>query len=102
MGGIHANTLCLIPVKPDTGENPRNCALLQQPRTVRYKLVLDGEKEEHYICQLARNRLASVCDFLTYCRYVTQGMVKSPVNDVYWEIMDLRRKMASARLGFNI
>ena len=66
--GIHANTLCLIPVKPDTGENPRNCALLQQPRTVRYKLVLDGEKEEHYICQLARNRLASVCDFLTYCR----------------------------------
>jgi len=100
--GIHANTLCLIPVKPDTGENPRNCALLQQPRTVRYKLVLDGEKEEHYICQLARNRLASVCDFLTYCRYVTQGMVKSPVNDVYWEIMELRRKMASARLGFNI
>ena len=35
-------------------------------------------------------------------RYVTQGMVKSPVNDVYWEIMELRRKMASARLGFNI
>jgi len=100
--GIHANTLCLIPVKPDTGENPRNCALLDQPRTVRYKLVLDGEKEEHYICQLARNRLTSVCDFLTYCRYVTQGMVKSPVNDVYWEIMELRRKMASARLGFNI
>ena len=29
-------------------------------------------------------------------------MVKSPSNDVYWEIMDLRRKMSSARLGFNV
>jgi len=98
---IHDNTLCLVPIKPDTMENPRNCALLDQPRTVRYKLKLDGEeKEEFFICQLARNRLATVCDFLTYCRYVTQGMVKSPVNDVYWEIMDLRRKMTCARLGF--
>jgi len=99
---IHDNTMCLIPVKPDTMENPRNCALLDQPRTVKYKIKLDGESEEFFICQLARNRLASVCDFLTYCRYVTQGMVKSPVNDVYWEIMDLRRKMSCARLGFNI
>ena len=66
---IHDNNLCLIPIKPDTMENPRNCALLDQPRTVKYKLKLEGEKEEFYICQLARNRLASVCDFLTYCRY---------------------------------
>ena len=65
---IHDNNLCLIPIKPDTMENPRNCALLEQPRTVKYKLKLDGENEEFYICQLARNRLASVCDFLTYCR----------------------------------
>ena len=65
---IHDNNLCLTPVKPDTMENPRNCALLEQPRTVRYKLRLEGEKEEFFICQLARNRLAAVCDFLTYCR----------------------------------
>jgi len=101
---IHDNILCLSPCKPDTGENPRNCALLEQPRTARYKLRIEGEgvQEEHYISQLARNRIASVCDFLTYCRYVTQGMVKSPVNDVYWEIMELRRKMVNARLGFSI
>jgi len=101
MAAIQDNVLCLIPIKPDTAENPRNCALLHQPRTVKYKLKIDGEKEDFYICQLARNRVASVCDFLTYCRYVTQGMVKSPVNDVYWEIMDLRRKMCCARLGFS-
>jgi len=100
---VHDNILCLTPCKPDTSENPRNCALLEQPRTARYKLRIEGEgiQEEHFISQLARNRIAAVCDFLTYCRYVTQGMVKSPVNDVYWEIMELRRKMASARLGFS-
>jgi len=99
---IHDNILCLSPCKPDTEENPRNCALLEQPRTARYKLRIEGEgvQEEHFISQLARNRVAAVCDFLTYCRYVTQGMVKSPVNDVYWEIMELRRKMVNARLGF--
>jgi len=101
---VHDNILCLSPCKPDTGENPRNCALLEQPRTARYKLRIEGEgvQEEHFISQLARNRVAAVCDFLTYCRYVTQGMVKSPVNDVYWEIMELRRKMVNARLGFSI
>ena len=67
---VHENNMCLIPVKPDTQENPRNCALLQQPRTVKYKILFDGDKEEFYICQLARNRIASVCDFLTYCRCV--------------------------------
>jgi len=99
---IHDNILCLSPCKPDTEENPRNCALLEQPRTARYKLRIEGEgvQEEYFISQLARNRVAAVCDFLTYCRYVTQGMVKSPVNDVYWEIMELRRKMVNARLGF--
>ena len=32
-------------------------------------------------------RIASVCDFVTYCRYVTQGLVKSHCNEVYWQIM---------------
>ena len=68
---IHENILCLVPIKPDTGENPRDCALLHQPRTVKYKLKIDGETEDFYICQLARNRLAAVCDFLTYCRWVS-------------------------------
>jgi hypothetical protein len=45
-------------------------------------------------------RIAAVCDFLFYCRYVTQGLVKSRCNDVYWEIMERRRGMALARMGF--
>lgn len=102
---VQDNTLCLSPIRPDTSQQPRNCSLLLQPRTCRYKLVLleDGNKgqDNFLICQLARNRIAAVCDFLTYCRYVTQGMVKSPCNDVYWEVMNLRRQMNNARLGFS-
>lgn len=102
---VQDNTLCLSPIKPDTSQQPRNCSLLLQPRTCRYKLVLledgNGGQENFLICQLARNRIAAVCDFLTYCRYVTQGMVKSPCNDVYWEVMNLRRQMNNARLGFS-
>jgi len=101
---VQDNTLCLSPIRPDTSQQPRNCSLLLQPRTCRYKLVLledgNGGQENFLICQLARNRIAAVCDFLTYCRYVTQGMVKSPCNDVYWEVMNLRRQMNNARLGF--
>ena len=91
----------------------------------RYRLKLNMEEQEEgfLICQLARNRIAAVCDFLTYCRYlwfhlgtflqmncifimaflpryIMQGMVKSSTNDVYWEVMRLRRTMACARLGF--
>jgi len=99
---VQDNTLCLVPIKADTEANPRNCALLDQPVTSRYRLKLNMEEMEEgfLICQLARNRIAAVCDFLTYCRYVTQGMVKSSTNDVYWEVMGLRRRMACARLGF--
>ena len=52
---------------PDTGENPRKCALLDQLRTAQYKLGIDGEsvQEEHFVSQLARNRVATVRDFLT-------------------------------------
>ena len=77
MAAIQDNVLCLVPIKPDTAENPRDCALLHQPRTVKYKLKIDGEKEDFYICQLARNRVASVCDFLTYCRLVQNCKEKS-------------------------
>ena len=34
------------------------------------------------------------------CKYFP-GMVKSHHNDVYWQILEYRRKMALARLGFS-
>ena len=38
---------------------------------------------------------------LTYLRYIQLGLVKSPVNDVYWEVMKFRKMMTLARLGLS-
>jgi len=94
------NTLSINPVKEDE-ELPRECSLFLQPRRCSHKLTLgDTDTHSHYISQLARNRIASVCDFVTYCRYVTLGLVKVHCNEVYWQVMQRRRNMALARLGF--
>lgn len=36
---------------------------------------------------------------LTYLRYIQLGLVKSPMDDIYWEVMRLRKCMTLARLG---
>jgi hypothetical protein len=45
-------------------------------------------------------RVLACTAMVTYCRYVTQGLVKSHTNDVYWEMMERRKQMTLARLGF--
>lgn len=100
LAAIEGNTLCLTPVK-DFSTVPRNCSLLDSPLLCKFSLRLSERGgEDHFVSQLARNRIAAVCDCVTYLRYIVQGLVKSHVNDVYWEVMHLRRKMTLARLGF--
>ncbi len=75
----------------------------EEGEDVKEEKPLDEDEEEHFVCQLARNRLTSVCDLLGYMRYVQNGLVKrAHANDVYWEIMRLRRNVGQARLGFAI
>lgn len=64
--------------------------------------VEEKEDEVFYVSQLGRNRLTSVCDLLSYLRYVEKGLVKATANEVYWEIMRLRRSVVMARLGFGL
>jgi len=95
------NTICIAPVK-DFSDVPRNCGLLDAPVLCKYTLKLDVEGQNlTYISHLGRNRIIAVCDCLNYLRYVVQGLVKSRGNDVYWEIIKLRRKMSLAVLGYN-
>jgi len=98
---VFQNTICISPVK-ESMELPRNCELLEQPRRCTHIITLEteGESSKHFVSQLARNRIASVCDFLLYCRYITQGLVKQHCNEVYWQIISRRRNMILARLGF--
>lgn len=97
---VQQNTICISPVK-ESMELPRNCELLEQPRRCTHIITLgEADTSKHFVSPLARNRIAAVCDFLLYCRYITQGLVKQHSNEVYWQITNRRKNMTLARLGF--
>lgn len=97
---VQQNTICISPVK-ESMELPRNCELLEQPRRCAHIITLgEADTSKHFVSPLARNRIAAVCDFLLYCRYITQGLVKQHSNEVYWQITNRRKNMTLARLGF--
>uniref|UniRef100_A0A1B6CA33 GDP/GTP exchange factor Sec2 N-terminal domain-containing protein n=1 Tax=Clastoptera arizonana TaxID=38151 RepID=A0A1B6CA33_9HEMI len=78
---------------------PKKCALLESPRHCHYRMRLGESDTWYYISQICRNRIIAVCDFLNYLKYIQQGLVKSSVHEIYWEIIRLRKEMVLARLG---
>jgi len=122
---IESNTIIIEQIAPqDEPTHATICALSDVPRVCNYRLKLetydysvnevqnDGECDDGenstksfgqwlLISTLCRNRIASVCNFLTYLRYLNQGLVKCGINEAYWEIIRLRRCMALARLGYD-
>ncbi|CAJ0566206.1 unnamed protein product, partial [Mesorhabditis spiculigera] len=79
--------------------NVRNCSLTSVPRFCPFRARASADDEWHFISVLARNRIAAVCDFHTYLRYVSLGIVRSGLRDMYSDIIVLRKNMALARLG---
>eukprot|EP00069_Balaena_mysticetus_P012764 bmy_07962T0 len=46
-------------------------------------------------------KITSVCNFFTYIRYIQQGLVKQQdVDQMFWEVMQLRKEMSLAKLGY--
>lgn len=80
---------------------PKKCSLLDAPRLCKYRMKVGDNSEWHYISQLCRNRIAAVCDFFCYLRYIQQGLVKNGIHEVYWEVTRRRREMAVAKLGLS-
>ncbi|XP_075530526.1 uncharacterized protein LOC142563795 [Dermacentor variabilis] len=79
---------------------PRRCSLLEAPRVCQYRMRLgDSGSAWYHISQLCRNRITSVCDLFCYLRYIQQGLVRSSLQEMYWEVMRRRRSIALARLG---
>ncbi|VDN03868.1 unnamed protein product [Thelazia callipaeda] len=100
LNAIKANTLELEAVS-EVKPSVLTCALCVVPRFCPYKMRVNGDFEWCYISLLARNRIAAVCDFFTYIRYLHQGIVKCGVHDSYWDVITLRKNMTLARLGLN-
>ncbi|GMS82321.1 hypothetical protein PENTCL1PPCAC_4496 [Pristionchus entomophagus] len=98
LSAIRANSL---EIEPLNEEKPavRTCVLSNVPRFCPYRVKTTSSSEWIKISLLARNRIAAVCDFFTYLRYLSLGMVKAGLRDSYFDIIALRKNMALARLG---
>jgi Rab-3A-interacting protein len=74
---IEQNKLCMEAVAPQIS-CPNYCTLSgPAPRPCKFQVKLDDTGSWHFISQGARNRVAAVCDFYSYLRYIMQGIVKT-------------------------
>ncbi|XP_038073289.1 guanine nucleotide exchange factor for Rab-3A-like [Patiria miniata] len=95
---VESFSLCIEPL-PDKGSLPRRCSLTDQQRACHYRIKLGDTEDWIKICTAARNRITAVCDFYTYLGYIKQGLVKSDLQEIYWEMIRLRKQMSLTKLG---
>ncbi|XGW07465.1 hypothetical protein V3C99_010554 [Haemonchus contortus] len=95
---IAANKLELEPVHEDK-PHIMPCALTNVSRFCPYRVRVSEDAPWHRISLLARNRIAAVCDYFTFIRYLRAGLIKSGIRDAYFDVMQLRRNMCLAKLG---
>ncbi|XP_055887513.1 guanine nucleotide exchange factor for Rab-3A-like [Biomphalaria glabrata] len=98
LDSVKNNSLSIEPI-PGDHSYPRKCCLSETSKLCNYKIKFEGDEEWYAISQMARNRIAAVCDFFSYVRYIVQGLVKCSDKDMYAELVKLRGQMAQARLG---
>ncbi|KJH41457.1 GDP/GTP exchange factor Sec2p [Dictyocaulus viviparus] len=98
LDSIAANKLELEPVNEDK-PSVMLCALTNISRFCPYRVRVAEGSEWHRISLLARNRIAAVCDYYTFIRYLRVGLIKSGIRDAYFDVMTLRKNMCLAKLG---
>ncbi|CAO2581707.1 Rab-3A-interacting protein [Lemmus lemmus] len=80
---------------------PKKCALTGQSKSCKHRIKLGDSSNSYYISPFCRYRITSVCNFFTYIRYIQQGLVKQQdVDQMFWEVMQLRKEMSLAKLGY--
>ncbi|XP_055365844.1 guanine nucleotide exchange factor for Rab-3A isoform X4 [Betta splendens] len=79
---------------------PKKCALSGLSRLCRHRIKLGDKGSYYYISPSSRARITVVCNFFTYIRYIQQGLVRHSAEQMFWEVMRLRREMTVAKLGF--
>ncbi|XP_022611740.1 guanine nucleotide exchange factor for Rab-3A-like isoform X4 [Seriola dumerili] len=79
---------------------PKKCALSGMTRLCRHRIKLGDKGSYYYISPSSRARITAVCNFFTYIRYIQQGLVRHDAEQMFWEVMRLRREMTVAKLGF--
>ncbi|XP_021180104.1 rab-3A-interacting protein isoform X1 [Fundulus heteroclitus] len=79
----------------------RKCALSGQTKTCKHRIKFGDSSNYYYVSPFCRYRITAVCNFFTYIRYIHQGLVKQQdAEQMFWEVMQLRREMSFAKLGY--
>ncbi|XP_053497867.1 guanine nucleotide exchange factor for Rab-3A isoform X3 [Ictalurus furcatus] len=76
------------------------CALSGMSHLCRHRIKLGDKENYYYISPSSRARITAVCNFFTYIRYIQQGLVRHDAEQMFCEVMRLRREMSVAKLGF--
>ncbi|XP_035473315.1 rab-3A-interacting protein isoform X4 [Scophthalmus maximus] len=77
------------------------CALSGQTKTCKHRIKFGDSSNYYYVSPYCRYRITAVCNFFTYIRYIHQGLVKQQdAEQIFWEVMQLRREMSFAKLGY--
>ncbi|XP_016324868.1 rab-3A-interacting protein-like isoform X3 [Sinocyclocheilus anshuiensis] len=76
------------------------CALCGQTKTCKHRIKFGDSSNYYYVSPFCRYRITSVCNFFTYIRYILQGLVKQQDEQMFWEVMQLRKEMSCAKLGY--
>ncbi|XP_054862659.1 rab-3A-interacting protein isoform X3 [Amphiprion ocellaris] len=77
------------------------CALSGQTKTCKHRIKFGDSSNYYYVSPYCRYRITAVCNFFTYIRYIHQGLVKQQdAEQMFWEVMQLRREMSFAKLGY--
>ncbi|XP_024145551.1 rab-3A-interacting protein isoform X2 [Oryzias melastigma] len=80
---------------------PKKCALSGQTKTCKHRIKFGDSSSYYYVSPFCRYKITAVCNFFTYIRYIQQGLVKQQdVEQMFWEVMQLRREMSFAKLGY--
>ncbi|XP_051544721.1 rab-3A-interacting protein-like isoform X5 [Myxocyprinus asiaticus] len=86
---------------PKMAQTVVKCALCGQTKTCKHRIKFGDSSNYYYVSPFCRYRITSVCNFFTYIRYIVQGLVKQQdAEHMFWEVMQLRKEMSNAKLGY--
>ena len=95
---VQNNTLAIEPIQ----SKPKKCSLTNVLGNCPYRIRMGNAADQWYpVSASCRSRIVSVIDFLTFLRYIRQGILKKDINVLYWQMMKHRAEISLARLGMD-
>jgi len=93
---IQNNTLAIEAITP---AKSKKCVLSKTMAPCGFQIKTTDSDQWQVISSSCRARIVAVVDFLTFLRYIRQGIIKKDANELYWQMVKKRADMSLTRLG---